>query len=213
MAKGNVTLVIPVAILSFPHFDEPVAPPKNPDGSQGPATYSGGFIWTKDTNIKAVEAAIVQVATAKWGEQAVAKLRGGSLSNPLRCNPDDVKEKKYPEGSCFLNARSRQKPGLVFRFADPTTVTDENPKGKPMIVPDDKVKDTFYPGAMVRAELTFYAYDKGVKKGIGVGLNSVQLIDGTTPRIDGRTAAQDAFESEGVLEAADVSDLEKEQGA
>ncbi len=208
MSKNSITVLTPVAILSYPHLDAPQAPPKNPDGTQGAAKYSVGLVFEDGTDIKAIEAAILQVATAKWGDQAATKLRGGSLSNPLRCNPDDVADKRYPKGSCFINARSGNKPGLVHRFADPATVTEENPKGRPAKVADDKVRDTFYPGAKVRAQLSFYTYDKGVKKGVGVGLDNVQLIDGTTPRLDGRQAADEAFESDGVLQSADLADLE-----
>jgi hypothetical protein len=73
----------------------------------------------------------------------------------------------------------------------------------------DKINDVFYPGALVRASVSFYTYDNSGNRGVGVGLNNVQLIDGTKPRLDNRKPADEEFTpEEGALAPADMSDVE-----
>lgn len=193
--KPKTTIITPVAALSYPTLFEP----KAVQAGDTPK-YGATLVFLKGTDLTAVREAIVAAAVKKFGPNAVALLKTGKLSNILREDPEDVKEKRYPEGSAFLNARNESRPGLVYLQADPAT-------GKPMKVPEDQIVKTFYAGAMVRAQVSFFGYDRGVKKGVGAGLANVQLVDGTTPRWDGRDAAEDAFEPEGVM-SADLSDLE-----
>ena len=198
--KAKYTVITPVAFLSYPWLDEP-QPPQNLGEK---AKYGTALVFPAGTDLQALESVVIAAAVKKFGEGAVAQLKAGRLRNPLRSDPEDVKEKKYPAGSTFTSARSEQRPGYVFLYADPET-------GKPMRMPDDQVKGAFYPGAKVRAQLTAFGYDKKGNKGVGFGLNNLQLVDGdplTAPRWDGRDAAEEAFEAEGELRPADMSDLE-----
>lgn len=191
MAKKLIT---PNAVLSYPHLDEPQAPMNG----VGNPKYSGSLVFLSGTDLSAMQAAVVEAATEKWGAGAVAKLKSGALKTPFRI---DAEAKGYPEGAIFVNVRSEQRPGAVYLYPDAKT-------GKPAIVPEDKVKETFYAGATVRASVTAFAYDRPESKGVSFGLNNIQLIDGTTPRLDGRKAAEDEFEADASLQPASLDDVE-----
>lgn len=187
-------LITPNAILSYPHLDEPQAPMNG----QGNPKYAGSLVFLAGADLTAMQAAVAEVAEEKWGKGALAKLKSGALKSPFRT---DAESKGYPEGSIFVNARTEQKPGAVYLYPDATT-------GKPAIVPDDKIKEVFYAGATVRASVTAFAYDRPESKGVSFGLNNIQLVDGTTPRLDGRKAAEDEFEADALMAPANLDDVE-----
>jgi len=60
----------------------------------------------------------------------------------------------------------------------------------------------------VRASVTAFAYDRPESKGVSFGLNNIQLLDGTTPRLDGRKAAEDEFEADASMQPASLDDVE-----
>lgn len=193
MAKKQIT---PPAVASYPHLDVPQAPMNG----IGNPKYSVSLVFSKGTDLSALEAAALEAATDKWGPSAVAKIKAGALKWPLRNKPEDVELKGYPEGSTFINVRSEQKPGTVYLYPDAS--------GKPAQVPDDKIKEVFYAGATVRASITAFAYDRPESKGVSFGLNNIQLIDGTTPRLDGRKKAVDEFEADASMKPASLDDVE-----
>lgn len=196
------------AILSYPHLDEPQAPMNGVGNSK----YSASLVFLSGADLSAMQAAVVEAAVEKWGAGAVAKLKSGALKNPLRT---DAEAKGYPEGAIFTNVRSEQRPGLVYLWADPNT------KKPALVIPGmasglyelteadkTKIKQVFYAGATVRASITAFAYDRPESKGVSFGLNNLQLIDGTTPRLDGRKAADDEFEADASLQPASLDDVE-----
>jgi hypothetical protein len=190
MAKKLVT---PAGVASYPHLDLPQAAMNG----QGNPKYSLSLVFAKGTDLTALQAAVLEAAIEKFGANAAAKIKSGALKSPFRT---DAEAKGYPEGSTFINVRSEQKPGTVYLYP--------GADGKPAIVPDDKVKETFYAGATVRASITAFAYDRPESKGVSVGLNNVQLLDGTTPRLDGRTKATDDFEADASMKPASLDDVE-----
>lgn len=190
MAKKVIT---PPAVASYPHLDLPQAPMNG----QGNPKYSVSLVFAKGTDLSALQAAALEAAVDKWGAGAAGKLKSGALKSPFRL---DAEAKGYPEGSIFINVRSEQKPGTVYLYP--------GADNKPAIVPDDKVKETFYAGATVRASITAFAYDRPESKGVSFGLNNIQLIDGTTPRLDGRAKAEDEFEADASMKPASLDDVE-----
>lgn len=77
---------------------------------------------------------------------------------------------------------------------------------KPATVPDDKVRDVFYPGAIVRAHLSAFSYDTDGNKGVSFGLNHVQkLAEGE--RIDGRQSADEVFDADMSAKPAELEGL------
>lgn len=181
----------PEAILSYPNLYEPRAVNEGDE-----AKYSCTFIFPKGTDISVLKDAVVEVARREFGDKADAMLQDGSLRIPFRT---DVSAKGYPEGSVFINCRSKRQPGVVAAYADPAT-------GKPKVIDDPNVA---FPGAIVRGLISCYAY-KRPSKGITFGLEGVQVLRTTgddVVRLDGRVAAEDAFEADPNATPADFADL------
>ncbi len=190
------------AILSFPALAKARAMDKE-DGTPGEPKYSAMLVFPPGTNLAALDKAIEEVAIEAWGAGARAKLASGAIDNSLRGGEQAV-SKGHAKGTRYLNARSKQQPGFVFAYPDPAT-------GKPQVVPQDQVEATFYPGAKVRASITVFSYESGkMKKGISFGLNNVQLLDGTTPRLDNRKPAQDEFEVDPNAAPPSLADVDAE---
>jgi hypothetical protein len=190
-AKSRTLVVTPKAMLSYPHLDVPQAGQKPGDK----AKYSATFVFADGTDLNALQAAVIAAAEEKWPGKSEQMFRTGALRSPFR---RDAEAKGYPVGSVFINTRSERKPGLVYLHA--------GPDNKPAVVPEEKVKDDFYPGAIVRAQLRAFAYDSNGNKGVSFALNNIQkLADGE--RIDGRQAATEAFEADLNAAPADISSL------
>ena len=192
MATDALTLVTPKATLSFPHFDQPQQPQP---GSGGKAKYSGVFVFAAGTDLAPLKAAVMAAAEAKWPGKAAAMFKSNALRSPFRT---DGESKGYAEGSTFISARSEQKPGLVYLHA--------GADNKPARVADADVREVFYPGAQVRAQLRAFAYDSNGNKGVSFALNNVQKL-GDGPRLDNRQDAVDAFEADLSATPADLADL------
>lgn len=119
--------------------------------------------------VKAAIEAAKQEGAAKFGGKVPA-----GLKSPLR---DGDAERDGPEykGHYFINANSKQKPGVVDaqlnQVLDPSEV---------------------YSGCYGRVSLNFYAYNTNGNKGVGAGLQNVQkLADGEA--FSGRSRAEDDF--------------------
>lgn len=194
MAKKIIT---PIATLSYPHVAAP-QPLSAKDMKAGKKPkYGVALVFAPGTDLTGLQAAILEAATDKWGGKAKSVIAGQRYKT-LR---DDVADKPgYPEGAIFLNARSEDKPGCVYAWPDPVT-------GKPALVPDAQIGKQFYPGAQVRASITAFAYDTDGNKGVSFGLNNLQFVaDG--PRLDGRKAATEEFESDpNAMKPADLTDV------
>ena len=111
----------------------------------------------KDTIAKvkaAIEAAIQQGISEKWGGKKPA-----SLKLPLRDGAERSDEAAEYEGMMFLNANSNSKPGIIDQY-------------KNEILDPDEV----YSGCWGRASINFYPFNSNGNKGIGVGLNNIQKL-------------------------------------
>lgn len=200
-------VITPVAILSFPWFFEAQPPQVDPKTQkpQGKAMYSAALIFDAETmakypqfgtSIEPLKAAAQYALNEKFGDKLAGLLRNPNFKTGFRT---DGQQWGYPEGSIHINPRNERRPGLVYLWPDAS--------GKPAIVPEDAIKDVFYPGALVRASVRAFAYDKQVNKGVSFALNNIQLIDGTAPRMDGRTAVQDEFTADATKAPASLDDL------
>lgn len=210
--SGTATRVITAdAILSYPHFHQPQAA-QSDDGDAKPK-YSGTFIFTPEVlatedgkqKFAAMQAAAIEAATAKFGANIklpggqtiaiVQAMKEGIIKTPFRT---DALKKGYPEGSVFINARTTDRPGAVYSYA--------GPDNKPAKIPLDKLKEELYPGAIVRASVTAFGYDRKGNKGVSFALNNVQkLRDGT--RLDNRVEAENEFDADLSAPPADISTL------
>lgn len=177
-AKSATRVITPECILSYPHLFEPTIAPGAKE-----ASYSASFVFPAGTDLKALKLAAIAAGKDKFGDKFEAGVRNGSIKMPFRT---DVEEKGYPEGSTFVNARSKQRPGVVSIYPDP------NNNNKPTQITNP---EQVYPGVFVVASLTAFGYDKAGNKGVSFALNNVQVRrDGE--RLDSRKAATDEFSAD-----------------
>ena len=180
-------VITPEAVISYPHVFEPQTPP----GATEPV-YSCALVFLDGVDVTEMKAAALAVAKEKWGDKTAEMIKSGKIRMPFRT---DAVEKGYPEGSMFINAKSKQQPQVVSIYA--------GADGKPAPIQDPK---EIYPGAYVRASLRAYAYAVNGNNGVAFSLGNLQKTkDG--PRMDGRLSAADEFSAE-AKPTADISDLD-----
>ena len=165
---------------SFVHVFEP----QSVNGSE--PKFSCSFIIPKsDTEtIAAIRAAIEQAK-----QDGVAKFGGKippNLKLPLRDGDIDRPDDPNYADCFFVNANSKEKPGVVDRRRVPITDPLE-----------------LYSGCYVRASINFYAFNTNGNRGIAAGLGNVQKWADGEP-LNGRVRAEDEFEA---LDAEDDDDF------
>lgn len=190
MSEVSTKVITPNATLSYPHLDKPQQGRKAGDKEK----FSATLVYAPGTDLTALRAAELAAAEKKFGSNAAEMLRKGKLKSAFRT---DAEAKDYPEGSIFQNVRTEQQPGLVYPWP--------GADGKPEKVPQDKIRDVFYPGAQVRASISFFGYD-GEAKGVSAGLNNMQKV-AEGKRIDDRKAAEDEFTADLSAKPVDISGL------
>ncbi|MEG0758462.1 MAG: DUF2815 family protein [Raoultibacter sp.] len=165
---------------SFVHVFEPASV----NGSE--PKYSCSFIIPKsDTaTIAAIKAAIEEAK-----QDGVAKFGGKippNLKLPLRDGDIERPDDPNYADSYFVNANSKEKPGLVDRRRVPITDPLE-----------------LYSGCYVRASINFFAFNTNGNKGVAAGLGNVQKWADGEP-LNGRVRAEDEFEA---LDAEEEDDF------
>lgn len=159
--------------------------PKSINGSE--PKYSVSIIIPKSNKqaIKDIEKAIEEAkkdGTAKYG----SKFTSGNFKTPLRDGDiDRIGDEAY-EGSYFINANGKTRPGIVDRKLNPIHDQTE-----------------FYSGCYGRASITIFPYSAAGNKGLAAGLSNIQKTeDGEA--LGGRARAEDDFEA---LEGDDEDDF------
>lgn len=158
--------------LSYVHVFEPHAMNEGQD-----AKYSVSVIIPKsDTEtLKAVKA-----ATDEAKEQGKGKWKGkipANLKTPLRDGDAERPDDEAYAGCYFLNASSKQKPGVVDQDVHPVLDQSE-----------------VYSGCYARLTINFYAYNASGNKGVAAGLGNIQKLEDGEP-LGGMTRAEDDFDS------------------
>ena len=166
------SIITPRAIASYPHIWEPQ---EAMDG--GDPKYSISLIFDDDADLSKLEKEALEALHDRFGNKARF---GAKYRSPFR---QDGADKGYPFPR-FLSARSTTQPGVVGRF--------RGANGKPMPLANP---DELYAGAIVRCELKAFAYEVSGNRGVSFGLNNIQVLDSTTPRLDGKRRAEDVFEA------------------
>jgi hypothetical protein len=120
-------------------------------------------------------------AAVEAAKQAGASLWGGkippNLKTPLRDGDVDRPDQPEYQGHYFLNASSKQKPGVVDKHVN--EILDQS---------------EVYSGCYGRVSINFFAFNQAGNRGIGCGLQNVQkLADGEM--LGGRSRAQDDFDT------------------
>lgn len=160
--------------LSYAHIFEPHA---MNDGQE--AKYSVSVIIPKsDTEtLKAIKEATDQAkkdGASKWGNKIP-----GNLKTPLRDGDVEREDDEAYVGCYFLNASSKNKPGVVDQNVHPVMDQSE-----------------VYSGCYARLTINFYAYNASGNKGVAAGLGNIQKLEDGEP-LGGTTRAEDDFDSVG----------------
>lgn len=168
------------ARASFVHVFEP----QSVNGSE--PKYSCSLIIPKaDTRtIQAIQAAIEQAK-----QEGVSKFGGkvpANLKTPLRDGDIDRPDDAAYADSYFINANSKEKPGVVDRKRVPISDPLE-----------------LYSGCYVRASINFYAFNTNGNRGVAAGLGNIQKWEDGEP-LNGRVRAEDEFDA---LDAEDDDDF------
>jgi hypothetical protein len=166
----------PVGTLSFPNFYVP----RERVQSNGEKFYSGVLLFTpqqaKSEQWKAMMQAIDAVVRMTFPKLILGK---GVRSPIRRCDEKD--DNPFPEEyEFFLNARSKQKPGVV-----------------DVALNDILDSSGVWPGQLARFAVTPFAYDKQGNKGVSFALENVQIVKSEgMKRLDGRKSAADRFDDD-----------------
>lgn len=169
-------LVTPYAVLSFPTLFTP-----KPRAQNGEAVYSCALLFDeaaqKSKEYKAMQDACIAAFKEKFGDKA--PMKGASVTFPFRdAGEKSDKYQGYEDGVTYINPWTKQKPGLVdARLQD-------------VLLPEQ-----VYAGQVVRAQVTPFAWENSGKRGVSFGLNHIQIVKHDAPRIDGRVAANKAFDA------------------
>ncbi len=147
--------------------------PKSING--GDEKYSVSLIISKKDKQTVTE---IQAAIELAKKEGATKFGGkvpASLKLPLRDGDVDRPDDEAYKGCYFINANSKDRPGIV----------DQNVK--PILDQSD-----FYSGCYGRASITFYAFNQNGNKGIACGLQNLQKLSNGEP-LSGRSRAEDDF--------------------
>lgn len=146
----------------------------------GEPKFSIAMIFPKDADLSELRAIAKEAVREKFGDKAPANLR-----SPFRDGAEKGELEGYGDGVIFVNASSKQQPGIVDAKLQRVMSRDE-----------------FYAGCYARATVTAYAYDQKGNKGVAFGLHNLQkLRDGE--RLDGKAAAEKDFDAVDVVKADD----------
>ena len=130
---------------------------------------------TEIDTIKAIKEATIEAA--EMGKAKLGKYVLANLKTPLRDGDVEHPDDDTYKGMYFLNASSKNKPGVVDSNVHPVLDATE-----------------IYSGCYARLTINFYAYSASGNKGIAAGLGNVQkLEDGES--LSGIARAEDDFET------------------
>lgn len=165
--------------LSFTHIFEPSAME-----GQEPKYSTAILIPKADTDtLNAIKEAVELAkknGASKWGGKVPPNLK-----TPLRDGDIEKPDDENYVGHYFLNASSKNKPGVVDANVQPVLDATE-----------------VYSGCYARLTLNFYAYNASGNKGVAAGLGNVQKLAEGEP-LGGFTRAEDDF---GAVASAGIED-------
>ena len=152
-----------------------------------------------EAGIKAIHAAINAAVQKGLDANKFTQQQVKGLRLPIRDGDEEHdsgnRGAEY-QGHFFINATSKNKPGVVRAQKDSPPV--------PIFDPDD-----FYSGCYGRADVNFFPYNQAGNRGVGVGLNNLMMVK-EGERLDGRQKAEDAFGSFTKEETGEKADAGKD---
>lgn len=178
-----MAVITPEFKASYARVWEPA--PSNPDDPDSDLVYSVQMIFPKETDISDLKAAAEAAMVSKFGADKSTWPK--KYRTPFRDGDEERDAPEY-ENAIFMNAKTKNQPGIV----------DEN-------VQPIMSQDAFYSGCYARASIVFYGYDQKGNKGVGVGLNNLMKTrDGE--RLDGRRSAEQEFAGFAGASSSSISD-------
>jgi hypothetical protein len=157
--------------LSYTHLFEPHAI----EGNEPKYSVSVIISKTDIETLKAIKEAVEEVkgqGKVKWGGKVPPNLK-----TPLRDGDSERPDDEAYANCYFLNANSKNKPGVVDANVQPILDATE-----------------VYSGCYGRLTLNFYPYSASGNKGVACGLGNVQKLAEGDP-LGGFTRAEDDFEA------------------
>lgn len=128
---------------------------------QGKPKFSASFIFPKDhPQLPAINAAIIEVAKAKWGAKHMDVLTALKAADRLPVHDGDGKEAEGYKGNLYINASSELRPAVFDGDVNPVTVSD----------------GLAYSGANGSVLLEFWAMDNQYGKRVNATLLGVQTV-------------------------------------
>lgn len=188
----KTSLITPIMTASYPNLFKAQLSRDAKPGDE--PKFGVGLLGTAEAvaspEFKALQVAVVAAVKEKFGDKFKWQVRngvmvdaGGTVHSPFHLIEDD-EEGKYPaEYVVRFNASAgTTKPRIISAYKDAN--------GKAQDVTDERL---VYPGCHVRASLNVSAYDNPKRKGVGIYLSNVMLVNSEAPRIDSRRSADDEF--------------------
>lgn len=157
--------------LSYAHLFEPHAI----EGNEPKYSVSVIIPKTDSETLKAIKEAVAEAkeqGKSKWGGKIPA-----TLKTPLRDGDGERPDDEAYTNCYFLNASSKNKPGVVDKSVQPILDATE-----------------VYSGCYARLTLNFYPFSASGNKGVAAGLGNVQKLEDGEP-LGGFTRAEDEFDS------------------
>lgn len=172
--------------LAFPVLFEA----KTVNGEGKPAFSASFLIDPADPQVKALNAAIEQVANEKWGAKAAAVLKQMRATDKVALHDGDLKSNYdgFP-GNLYVSARSTTRPLVINNDKSPLTEQD----GKP------------YAGCYVNASIELWAQDNNYGKRVNASLRGVQFLRDGDAFAGGGAASEDEFDD--ISQGAAAEDL------
>jgi hypothetical protein len=161
--------------LAFPQLFEA----KTVNGEGKPAFSAAFILDPADPQVKAINAAIEQVAKDKWGVKADTMLTAMRKGDKVALHDGDLKATyEGYAGNVYISSRSATRPLVINTDKSPLTEAD----GKP------------YAGCYVNASVELWAQDNNYGKRINASLGGVQFSKDGDAFAGGGAASQDEFD-------------------
>ena len=195
MASKVKRITLPPALGVYASLFKPRPPMK----AGGKAKYQVVLLYPKAEAkrlLNPLESAIREVADAQWGDKAKQVL--AKMRYPVIGDGDE----RYPEdpvfrGMAFVRASTEQQPYITNAAVDAEfprpPVGAKNPRTGVEL--RELGQEEAYSGCTFKAAVALFPFDVEGNKGVGVGLNAVQVVK-RGERLDGRKSAVDTFEEE-----------------
>lgn len=174
----KTNMITPEGTFQWVFLDQPKVDKNNPDK---PPMYSVTLLMDKKNpkvkeKLEQMKQCITDSLEKRFGDKVPAKyfnpIKDGDIETNSEGNPI------YP-GSYYLEAKNKEKPGLVDADREPILSNG-----------------AIWSGCKGRLSLGFVGYDVAAKKGVTIYLNNVQLTDSSAPKMGGKRSAEDDFNEE-----------------